>query len=119
MRPSPFAPGTLVVVEEGRSTTHDVGPGQRVIVGRDPGANVVLADPRVSHNHALIERRGPGWLVSSLDATNPTLILDPTGRAQPIEGELGLRSGELLIGGCQVMLHAPASNAGPTKASPG
>lgn len=97
----------MVVVEAGKSTTIAVEPGQRLVVGRDPGANVVLADPTVSPNHTLIERRGPGWLVSGLDASNPTWLLDPTGRAQPVEGELGLRSGELLIGDCQVMLYPP------------
>lgn len=108
VRPSPFAPGQMVVVEAGKSTTIAVQPGQRLIVGRDPGANVVLADPTVSPHHTMIERRGPGWLVSGLDASNPTWLLDPTGRAQPIDGELGLRSGELLIGDCQVMLYSPA-----------
>jgi pSer/pThr/pTyr-binding forkhead associated (FHA) protein len=98
----------MVVVEAGKSTTIAVQPGQRLIVGRDPGANVVLADPTVSPHHTMIERRGPGWLVSGLDASNPTWLLDPTGRAQPIDGELGLRSGELLIGDCQVMLYSPA-----------
>jgi pSer/pThr/pTyr-binding forkhead associated (FHA) protein len=108
VRPSPFAPGSLVLVEAGRSTTLAVQPGQRLIVGRDAGANLVVSDPQVSPNHALIERSGPGWLVTSLDAANPVMLVDPTGRAQPIEVELGLRSGELLIGGCLVMLHPPA-----------
>jgi pSer/pThr/pTyr-binding forkhead associated (FHA) protein len=107
--PNPLAPGRLVVVEGGRSTTYTVAPGQRIVVGRDAGATIVLADPRVCPNHTLIERRGPGWLVSSLDAANPTLILDATGRSQPIEAELGLRSGELLVGDSQVLLYAPGS----------
>ena len=106
-RPSPFAPGTIVVVENGRSTTFAVQPGQRLVMGRDAGAGIVLDDPRVSPAHALIVRLGPGWLVSSLDAANPALLLDPTGRAQPIERELGLRSGELLIGACRVRLYPP------------
>ena len=108
-RPSPFALGRLVVVRAGQSTTIDVAPGQSLNVGRDPGAKVVIDDPKVSPSHASIERRGPGWLVSSLDAANPVMILDPTGRAQPIRGTLGLRSGELLIGDCPLMLYEPAS----------
>jgi pSer/pThr/pTyr-binding forkhead associated (FHA) protein len=97
----------LVVVRAGQSTTVEVAPGQSLIVGRDPGSAVVLDDPKVSTNHAVIERRGPGWLVSSLDAANPTMILDATGRAQPILGTLGLRSAELLIGDCPLMLYEP------------
>jgi pSer/pThr/pTyr-binding forkhead associated (FHA) protein len=106
--PTPFAPGTLVLVEAGRSTTIAVQPGERLVVGRDEAANLVLSDPQVSPSHALIERSGPGWLVTSLDPANPVMLLDPTGRAQPVAAELGLRSGELLIGGCQVMLYPPA-----------
>lgn len=99
----------MVVVEAGRTRTFTVQPGQRLVLGWGAGADIALADPRVSPNHALIERRGPDWLVSSLDAANPAWLLDPTGRAQPIGTELGLRSGELVIGSCQVMLYPPAS----------
>jgi pSer/pThr/pTyr-binding forkhead associated (FHA) protein len=98
-----------VVVRAGQSTAFDVAPGQSLVVGRDPAAAIVIDDPKVSPNHALIERRGPGWLVHSLDAANPVLILDPTGRAQPIRGTLGLRSAELLIGDCPLMLYEPPS----------
>ena len=106
-RPSPLAPWMLVIVADGQSTAFTVVPGQRVTIGRDPGANIVVDDSNVSANHTQVERRGPGWLVNSLDAANPTWILDTTGRTQPIDGELGLRSGELLIGKCQVMLYPP------------
>ena len=106
-RPSPFSPGTMVVVQSGQSTPFTVQPGQRVVVGRGPGADLVITDPSVSPTHALIERRGPGWLVSSLDPANPAWLLDPTGRAQEVDTELGLRQGELLLGACQVLLYAP------------
>ena len=98
-----------MVVEGTEQRTLVVQPGERLTVGRDPSAVVILSDPQVSFQHAVIERRGPGWLVRSLDPANPVWLLDPTGRAQPIEEELGLRSGELLIGGCQLMLYTPPS----------
>jgi pSer/pThr/pTyr-binding forkhead associated (FHA) protein len=101
--------GTLVVLSAGQTTTRLVGLGELLIVGRDPASNIVLADPRVSPRHASIERLGPGWLVRGLDIANPTRLLDATGRAQPVQGELGLRSGELLIGGAQVRLYPPPS----------
>jgi hypothetical protein len=107
-RPSPFTPGTMVVVQAGRSTPFNIQPGQRVVLGRGPGADLVISDASVSPTHALIERSGTGWLVSSLDPANPTWLLDPTGRAQEIDVELGLRQGELLLGACQVLLYAPA-----------
>ncbi len=110
-RPSPFAPGTMVIVQAGQSTPFTVQPGQRVVVGRGPDADLLVTDDSVSPRHALIERSGPGWLVSTLDPANPTWLLDATGRAQEIDAELGLRQGELLIGACQVLLYAPAAGA--------
>jgi pSer/pThr/pTyr-binding forkhead associated (FHA) protein len=100
-------PGTLAVLVAGQTTTRLVQPGELLVVGRDPNSGIVLADPRVSPRHASIERRGPGWLIRGLDIANPTWLLDATGRAQPIQGELGLRSGELLIGSAQVRLYPP------------
>ena len=97
-----------MVVEAGRSTTFAVGPGARLVIGGGPGADIVLGHPSVSPRHALIERSGTGWLVTSLDAANPAWLLDPTGRAQEVEAELGLRQGELLVGACQVLLYPPA-----------
>jgi hypothetical protein len=106
--PSPLSPGSLVVLAGGQSTTHTVAPGQYVVLGRDPGSGIVLDDPSVGLSAVQIVRLGPGWLVTSLDAQNPALILDATGRAHPIDKELGLRSGELLVGGCQIRLYPPA-----------
>lgn len=106
-RPSPFSPGTMVIVQAGRSTPFTVQPGQRVVVGRGPDADLLITDESVSPRHALIERAGIGWLVSTLDPANPTWLLDATGRAQEIDTELGLRQGELLVGACQVLLYAP------------
>lgn len=102
-------PGMIQIVVDGQSTTRWVGSGEVLTVGTDPASGIVLADPRVSPRHASIERRGPGWLVHGLDPTNPTWLLDATGRAHAIQGELGLKSGELLIGGAQVRLYPPAA----------
>ena len=110
MRVNPSAPGTMVVVTpNGPATTYTVQPGQHFVVGRDSGSHVVIDDPRVSAEHVAIARLGPGWLVGSLDAANPAMLLDDTGRAQPIGPELGLRSGELLVGPCLIKLYPPGS----------
>jgi hypothetical protein len=108
-RPNPLAPATLVVVAMGQEMRLQVEPGRSLVVGRDPAADIVLADPAVSARHALIKRQGPGWLVSSLDDSNLALLLDATGRARPIESELGLRSGELLLGESRLRLYSPPS----------
>jgi pSer/pThr/pTyr-binding forkhead associated (FHA) protein len=93
----------------GQELRMNVEPGRVLVVGRDPGADIVLADAAVSDRQAVIKRAGPGWLVSSLDDSNLACLLDDTGRARPIESELGLRSGELLLGSCQLRLYSPPS----------
>jgi hypothetical protein len=103
------APGTMVILLAGRTLTRVVQFGELLVLGSAPDSSIVLADPRVSFRHVSIKRFGPGWLVRGLDDANPTWLLDATGRAQPIPGELGLRSGELLIGGAQVRLYPPPS----------
>jgi len=107
-QPSPTAPGSLVVETAGKSTTYTVQPGQHVTLGRDRAADVVVDDARVSPRHVLIARLGPGWLVTSLDAANPAMLLDPTGRSHPVDRELGLRTGELVVGGSLVKLYRVA-----------
>jgi pSer/pThr/pTyr-binding forkhead associated (FHA) protein len=109
--PNPLARGTLVILANANSTTYTVDPGQHVVLGRDAASNIILDDASVSPSHALIARLGPGWLVSSLDADNPARILDATGRAQPIVKQLGLRSGELLVGGYRVRLYPPPATS--------
>lgn len=100
-------PGTLEIIQGGQSTTRLVYPGELLTVGTAADSSLVLTDPRIGPRHASIERRGPGWLVRGLDDANPTFLLDSTGRAQPIQRELGLRSGVLLVGGVQVRLYPP------------
>jgi pSer/pThr/pTyr-binding forkhead associated (FHA) protein len=108
-RPNPLAPATLIVAAARQEMRLEVDPGRSLIVGRDPAADIVLADTAVSARHVLIKRQGPGWLVSSLDDSNLACLLDATGRARPIESELGLRSGELLVGECRLRLYSPPS----------
>jgi hypothetical protein len=106
-RPDESSPGTIAIVEAGEEKPVTVEIGQTVVLGRDPASTIVVANDSVSLSHAMVGRAGPGWLVTSLDPSNLAYLLDPTGRAQPIEAELGLRSGVLLLGTCEVRLHAP------------
>jgi pSer/pThr/pTyr-binding forkhead associated (FHA) protein len=104
----PVGSGSLMVVEASGRRTFVAAPGDRFGVGSDPSATIRIVDPGVSRYHALIIRDGPGWLVSSLDPANPIRVLDETGRAHPVLGELGLRSGTLLAGAAQVLVYPPA-----------
>jgi predicted component of type VI protein secretion system len=48
--------------------------GERTLLGRDPGADLVVNDPSVSRRHALIERRPEGWVVFDQRSANGTFI---------------------------------------------
>jgi predicted component of type VI protein secretion system len=49
---------------------------ERVLLGRDPGADVVLNDPSVSRRHAVLERRGSFWVVLDQQSANGTWLDD-------------------------------------------
>ena len=99
--------GTVVAIDPFGRRTFIAAPGARLLVGGDPAATIRVVDPVVGPRLAVIERRGPGWLVTSLDPANPIWILDDTGRAHPVMEELGLRSATLLAGSTQLLLFPP------------
>jgi pSer/pThr/pTyr-binding forkhead associated (FHA) protein len=107
MPDSPVEPAGFTLIEGGASRNFMATVGARIVVGTGPGSSIVVRDPQVSPEHVLIERRGPGWLVRSLDPPNPAWVLDATGRPHPIVDELGLSSGTLLLGQVQLLLHPP------------
>jgi diguanylate cyclase (GGDEF)-like protein len=45
-----------------------------LIIGRDPAADLVLADALVSSRHALLEDRGDSWTLVDLGSTNGTSV---------------------------------------------
>jgi hypothetical protein len=51
-----------------------LAPGSRYRIGRDPLSDVVLADPRVSWQHAVVEDTGSGWVLQDAGSTNGTYI---------------------------------------------
>ena len=99
------APGHIVVVDGGNSTTYAVELGHGLTVGRELGCSIVFSDPRVGLHQVAIARRGEGWLVQNVDPAHPTWLVDPMGRPQPIEWEIGLRSGQLSIGSATLLLY--------------
>jgi hypothetical protein len=90
--------GRISYVEAGRPNSLVVRPGQQVMIGRVVTAGVRLSDPKVSREHATITFSGGIWLVRDLGATNPTRLLDASGSAQTVNGEIRIASGQLLIG---------------------
>jgi hypothetical protein len=92
------AAGRISYVDAGRPNSLVVSAGQQVMIGRGVTAGVRLSDPKVSREHATITFSGGSWLVRDLGATNPTRLLDASGSAQTVNGEIRITSGQLLIG---------------------
>jgi hypothetical protein len=101
-------PGVLEVVHGTQATRRWVAPGETLVLGSEPGIEVELPDPGVSSHHLMVERLGPGWQVRPLAGAGVTYFVDGTGRAYPLEREMGIRSGEFLVGPYQVRLYPPA-----------
>jgi hypothetical protein len=59
-----------------------------LVMGRDPGCDVVLADESVSREHARLFFRDGAWIVQDLDSTNGTLVnRERVGRCQLQPGD--------------------------------
>jgi len=62
-----------------------------VTVGRDPGSDVVLPEPSVSHAHAKIEYCEGQWWLQSADSAGPTWVngqpVEPGQRVQVTDGD--------------------------------
>jgi len=100
------APGHLIVLEAGSSKILTVQSGMRLLVGRDPDAEIRVSDRRVSERHATIERRGDEWAVQDVDAMNPTRLIDGWGTKRQVRGETTISSGQLVVGDVLITLYA-------------
>jgi pSer/pThr/pTyr-binding forkhead associated (FHA) protein len=94
-----------VVLEAGQSRMRSVRPGEQLLVGRDPEAQVRVADPAVQPRHAMIERRGSDWVVRDLQTASPSRLMDASGRIGPVGAGATLEAGQLLIGSVLVTLY--------------
>lgn len=43
-------------------------------IGRDPHSDIVLTDPRVSWQHAIVEEQAGSWLLQDAGSTNGTFV---------------------------------------------
>jgi DNA-binding NtrC family response regulator len=66
-----FVSGGVVKTPEGGQFTIDV---DALVIGRDPGANIVVADPEVSAFHCELRAVSEGILVKDLGSTNGTFL---------------------------------------------
>jgi putative methionine-R-sulfoxide reductase with GAF domain len=62
--------------------------GDSLVVGRDPGCSLVIADPRVSKRHAQLLWSDPGWTLEDLESKNGTTINGaPAARTELRDGD--------------------------------
>jgi len=54
--------------------TRDVELGEKLVIGRVEGADLVLDDKGISRRHCEFERRGDGYVVRDLGSSNGTLV---------------------------------------------
>jgi pSer/pThr/pTyr-binding forkhead associated (FHA) protein len=81
-----------------------------VIIGRDPGSDIVLGDPTVSREHARIEHRDGQWWLVPLGTTGRTWI---NGRRIAAGQRHAVRDGDRLRFGfhTQVQMLVPSASA--------
>ena len=87
---SKLAPGEVIEIAEGG------------VLGRTERADVVIADPTVSSEHARVSRVGRAWVVADLGSTNGTRVND-----RVIDRETSLAAGdELALGSVRLRVVA-------------
>jgi hypothetical protein len=75
-RPDTARPGPaeLVLIERGQPGRRIPLTQDRVVVGRQEGSDVMLADAGASRRHAELRRDGDRWIITDLGSTNGTLV---------------------------------------------
>jgi len=69
---TPHASSALVVRAQGSDRSLPAGPAYRI--GRDPDGDIVVNDPRVSWQHAVLQFDGTGWVLQDSGSTNGTFL---------------------------------------------
>ena len=88
---------TLVIVE-GQDAGRELPIGGTVLVGRDPGADVVIADTEISSRHASFAPVDGGVAVEDLGSTNGTFV-----NGQRLTGTRQLQAGDRVQLGATVV----------------
>ena len=88
-----ISPGDLplYVRAQGSDRMLQAGPSYRI--GRDPESDIVLDDPRVSWNHAVLRLERDFWLLEDAGSRNGTFVGSDRVRQVPITGNCLIRLG--------------------------
>ena len=85
--------------------------GGRALIGRQPGADIVVTDARVSRSHCEVTITRDGAVIEDLDSTNGTWLQRDGARLLLTPGRpLPLRTGDLIH--CQDLLLATVASVG-------
>jgi ABC transport system ATP-binding/permease protein len=68
-------------------------PGSTYRIGRDPKADIVVSEPRVSWQHAIVRRDSGGWQLEDASSTNGTFVDGQRVRQVSITGNCAIRLG--------------------------
>jgi pSer/pThr/pTyr-binding forkhead associated (FHA) protein len=97
----------LLVLGGSQLTTHDLGPGKTVVIGRDAKCDVVLDHPKVSRRHALVHGDRPA-MVEDAGGTNRVRLGDRTlvaGERAPLASGASFQVGPFTV----VLLGLPSA----------
>jgi ABC-type multidrug transport system ATPase subunit len=88
-----ISPGDLPlhVRAQGSDRMLQAGPSYRI--GRDPDSDIVVADPRVSWQHAVLRQEQDNWLLEDSGSTNGTFVGADRVQQVPITGDCLIRLG--------------------------
>jgi ABC transport system ATP-binding/permease protein len=101
-----FLPSSQVMVRT-KDAVHRLRPGASYRVGRDPGSDIVVADPRVSWEHAIVRNDQSGWVLEDLRSTNGTFSEGRRISRIRIEGDSQFRLGHPEDGALLACFAAP------------
>ncbi len=98
----------MLVLVEGQKTRRWLLDSDQVVIGRDPGCEVLIPDRRVSRQHAEVVRYGDGFVLLDCDSKNGTFV-----NGDRVAGEHRLEDGDeiQLALCCQLIFVGPGATA--------
>ncbi|HEY2578784.1 MAG TPA: FHA domain-containing protein [Streptosporangiaceae bacterium] len=108
----------LYVQVQGQDRILQAGSSYRI--GRDPGSDIVVDEPRVSWQHALLASDGDSWMLLDADSKNGTFIGPDRVSQVPITGDCVVRLGhpdDGLAISCSLSIPLVPSPGGPSVVS--
>ena len=91
--PSPVDDAAPVLLVNIEGTERTLPPGSSYRVGRDPQADIVFTDPRVSWNHAVLRVERGAWCLEDCGSSNGTFVGSQQVDRFEITGKCAVRFG--------------------------